>query len=246
MPTIWTYLRATAVVVGSSAALLTGGIAHADPVPPAPPVPNIPQQLIASAANAPQILQNLATALGATPPVGAVRSRHHASRDSTRGRRSASRDSPGRRHPVHSRANATGGCRTRARPATPAIPGSAGFDPGADGSGTCGTTGTRPSRRLRRFRGCRCPSRRPLRPCGTRAHRPRRAGVRCRGAAGEGRHAGAAGPAGECAAADCRFRPTCRRWPPVPPRARRAAAPAPAAPCAPATASAASLLAALP
>ncbi|KKC04426.1 hypothetical protein, partial [Mycobacterium nebraskense] len=67
MPTIWTYMRAAAVVVGSSAALLTGGIAHADPVP-APAVPNIPQQLIASAANAPQILQNLATALGATPP----------------------------------------------------------------------------------------------------------------------------------------------------------------------------------
>src|ERR1700684_4694891 len=69
MPTIWTYLRATAVVVGSSAALLTGGIAHADPAPvPAPDLQNIPQQLIASAANAPQILQNLATALGATPP----------------------------------------------------------------------------------------------------------------------------------------------------------------------------------
>src|ERR1700751_4683102 len=67
MPTIWTYLRATAIVVGSSAALLTGGIAHADPVP-APPVPNIPTQLISSAANAPQILQNLAPALGATPP----------------------------------------------------------------------------------------------------------------------------------------------------------------------------------
>ncbi|TVS88668.1 hypothetical protein FPZ47_13500, partial [Mycobacterium helveticum] len=68
MPTIWTYLRATAVVVGSSAALLTGGIAHADPVPAPAPMPNIPQQLISSAANAPQILQNLATALGATPP----------------------------------------------------------------------------------------------------------------------------------------------------------------------------------
>ena len=74
MPTIWTYLRATAVVVGSSAALLTGGIAHADPAPAPAPAPdissvaNIPQQLIASAANAPQILQNLATALGATPP----------------------------------------------------------------------------------------------------------------------------------------------------------------------------------
>ena len=74
MPTIWTYLRATAVVVGSSAALLTGGIAHADPAPAPAPAPDmsavaaIPQQLIASAANAPQILQNLATALGATPP----------------------------------------------------------------------------------------------------------------------------------------------------------------------------------
>jgi hypothetical protein len=68
MPTIWTYLRATAVLVGSSAALLTGGIAHADPAPAPAPIPNIPQQLISSAANAPQILQNLATALGATPP----------------------------------------------------------------------------------------------------------------------------------------------------------------------------------
>ncbi len=67
MPTIWTYVRAATVLVGSSAALLTGGIAHADPAP-APAQPNIPQQLIASAANAPQILQNLATALGATPP----------------------------------------------------------------------------------------------------------------------------------------------------------------------------------
>jgi hypothetical protein len=69
MSTIWTLLRATAVVVGSSAALLTGGIAHADTAPPAP-VPNIGsigQQL----ANAPQLLQGLTSALGgapATPP----------------------------------------------------------------------------------------------------------------------------------------------------------------------------------
>src|ERR1700678_2333071 len=69
MPTIWTYWKAAAVVVGSSAALLTGGIAHADPVPAVPdPMQNIPQQLIASVANAPQILQNFATALGAQPP----------------------------------------------------------------------------------------------------------------------------------------------------------------------------------
>lgn len=71
MPTIWTYMRATAVLVGSSAALIVGGLtgtAHADPAPVPAPVLNIPQQLISSAANAPQILQNLATALGATPP----------------------------------------------------------------------------------------------------------------------------------------------------------------------------------
>src|SRR5271168_1233851 len=69
MPSIWTYAKAAAVVVGSSAALLTGGIAHADPMPAVPdPVQNIPQQLIASVANAPQILQNFATALGAQPP----------------------------------------------------------------------------------------------------------------------------------------------------------------------------------
>ena len=40
MSTIRTFLRATAVVVGSSAALLTGGIAHADPAGTGP-VPNI-------------------------------------------------------------------------------------------------------------------------------------------------------------------------------------------------------------
>ncbi|WP_144209547.1 hypothetical protein [Mycobacterium tilburgii] len=68
MQTIWTFAKAAVVVVGSSAALLTGGIAHADPAPVPDPVQNIPQQLIASAANAPQILQNLATALGAQPP----------------------------------------------------------------------------------------------------------------------------------------------------------------------------------
>ncbi|REY83144.1 hypothetical protein DSL30_19170 [Mycobacterium tuberculosis] len=46
MPTIWTFVRAAAVLVGSSAALLTGGIAHADPAPAPAPAPNIPQQLI--------------------------------------------------------------------------------------------------------------------------------------------------------------------------------------------------------
>jgi hypothetical protein len=70
MSTIWTLLRATAVVAGSSAALLIGGLmgtAHADPAPPVP-APNIGEQLVTSAAGAPQALQNLATAMGAQPP----------------------------------------------------------------------------------------------------------------------------------------------------------------------------------
>jgi len=71
MPTIWTLLRATAVVLGGSAALLAGGIANADPTPPVP-APNIGQQLLNTAANAPQMLQSLATALGATPPAPAT------------------------------------------------------------------------------------------------------------------------------------------------------------------------------
>jgi hypothetical protein len=70
MSTIWTLLRATTVVAGTSAALLMGGLmatAHADPAPPVP-APNIGEQLVTSAANAPQVLQNLATNLGAPPP----------------------------------------------------------------------------------------------------------------------------------------------------------------------------------
>lgn len=61
MPTIWTYVRAGAILVGSSAALLTGGVAHADPAP-APAPADIAQQLLSSAVNVPQILQNFATA----------------------------------------------------------------------------------------------------------------------------------------------------------------------------------------
>ena len=71
MSIVWTLLRATAVLGGLMAALLTGGIAHADPAPSVP-APNIGDQLVSTAANtaanAPQLLQNLATALGATPP----------------------------------------------------------------------------------------------------------------------------------------------------------------------------------
>ena len=72
MSTVRTFVRATAVVAGSSAALLMGGLmgtAHADPAPV--PAPNISQQLVGTAANAPQMLQNVAGALGgqpATPP----------------------------------------------------------------------------------------------------------------------------------------------------------------------------------
>ena len=72
MSTIRTLFRATAVVAGSSAALLMGGLmgtAHADPAPV--PAPDISQQLVGTAAQAPQMLQNVAGALGgqpATPP----------------------------------------------------------------------------------------------------------------------------------------------------------------------------------
>jgi hypothetical protein len=72
MSTVRTFVRATAVVAGSSAALLFGGLmgtAHADPAPV--PVPDISQQLVGSAAQAPQLLQSVAGALGgqpATPP----------------------------------------------------------------------------------------------------------------------------------------------------------------------------------
>jgi hypothetical protein len=64
-------LTATAIVVGSSAAMLTGGIAKADPVPaPSPAIPglNIMEQLI-DPAKAPQLLQQasaMLTGLNAT------------------------------------------------------------------------------------------------------------------------------------------------------------------------------------
>ncbi len=72
MSTVRTFVRASAVVAGSSAALLFGGLmgtAHADPAPV--PTPDISQQLVGTAAQAPQMLQNVAGALGgqpATPP----------------------------------------------------------------------------------------------------------------------------------------------------------------------------------
>src|ERR1700684_3949531 len=72
MSTVRTLFRATAVVAGSSAALLMGGLmgtAHADPAPV--PAPDISQQLVGTAAQAPQMLQSVAGALGgqpATPP----------------------------------------------------------------------------------------------------------------------------------------------------------------------------------
>src|ERR1700710_3135410 len=69
MSTIKPFVRATAVVAGSSAALLMGGLmgtAHADPAPV--PAPDISQQLVGTAAQAPQLLQNVAGALAGQPP----------------------------------------------------------------------------------------------------------------------------------------------------------------------------------
>ncbi len=68
MSTVRTFVRATAVVAGSSAALLMGGLmgtAHADPAPV--PAPDISQQLVGTAAQAPQLLQSVAGALGGQP-----------------------------------------------------------------------------------------------------------------------------------------------------------------------------------
>ena len=79
MSTIWTLFRATAVVAGSSAALLMGGLmgtAHADPAAPVP-APNIGQQLVTGAAGAPQVLQNIAGTVAGQPqtppPLASIR-----------------------------------------------------------------------------------------------------------------------------------------------------------------------------
>ena len=63
MSFVWIVLRATAVVGGLMAALVTGGIAHADT---APSVPGI-ADLGTAVANAPQLLQSVGSALGVLP-----------------------------------------------------------------------------------------------------------------------------------------------------------------------------------
>ena len=68
MSIIWTVLRATAVLGGLMAALVTGGIAHADPAPSLPGIGAIGEQLSSAAASAPQVLQNFGSALGVLPP----------------------------------------------------------------------------------------------------------------------------------------------------------------------------------
>ena len=63
MSFVWIVLRATAVVGGLMAALVTGGIAHADT---APSIPGI-ADLGTAVANAPQLLQSVGSALGVLP-----------------------------------------------------------------------------------------------------------------------------------------------------------------------------------
>ena len=76
MPTIWTFVRAAAVVVGFVRSAADRRYRPRRPRARTAAHANIPQQLISSAANAPQILQNLATALGATPPARRRRPGH--------------------------------------------------------------------------------------------------------------------------------------------------------------------------
>ena len=68
MSFIWIVLRATAVVGGLMAALVTGGIAHADTTPSLPGVGD----LGAAVANAPQLLQSVGSALGVLPKPATV------------------------------------------------------------------------------------------------------------------------------------------------------------------------------
>src|ERR1700733_6381360 len=73
MSTVRMLLRATTVVVGSSAALLIGGLmgtAHAAPAPL--PTPNIGEQLVSSAASAPQLLQGLLGQPAPPPPLASA------------------------------------------------------------------------------------------------------------------------------------------------------------------------------
>lgn len=73
MSTIRTLLRAATVAVGSSTALLVGGLmgtAHADPTQPVP-APNTGDQVTASEVDPNQVLQHIAMALGAQQPAPA-------------------------------------------------------------------------------------------------------------------------------------------------------------------------------
>jgi hypothetical protein len=63
MSLIWIVLRATAVLGGLMAALVTGGIAHADTTPSLPGVGDLGNAV----ANAPQLLQSVGSALGVLP-----------------------------------------------------------------------------------------------------------------------------------------------------------------------------------
>jgi hypothetical protein len=119
MSTIWTLFRATAVVAGSSAALLMGGLmgtAHADPAAPVP-APNIGQQLVTGA---PQVLQNLAGALGGQPQTPPPLATIKVPEPSTAGLPGATPAAPG---------------------ATSLIPGASSLVPGASPASTAATPG---------------------------------------------------------------------------------------------------------
>ncbi len=75
MSRIRNVLTSTAILVGSSAALLTGGIAKADPVPIPPPIPGLAAiQDLFNPAKAPQLLQAASSVLTGAPaaPVAPV------------------------------------------------------------------------------------------------------------------------------------------------------------------------------
>jgi hypothetical protein len=153
MSTIRTLLRATTVAMGSSTALLVGGLmatAHADPTQPVP-APNSGDQVTASDVDPNQVLQHIAMALAAQQPAP-----QPATGAAIRMPQPAPAAFPGGTTPVAGPNPFVPGTTTASPAATTAAPGLAGGIPGfaptvpAPATATPGTgsTGLMPSAQL--------------------------------------------------------------------------------------------------
>lgn len=142
MPTIWTLLRATAIVGGSAAALLAGGIAHADPAAPLP-VPDIAGPLASSVANAPQLLQGLASALGGAPstPPPLATAGIQVPQSAAAAVPGAASALPGAASLIPGASSLVPGATAPASPMTPTAPGATSLIPGLTPTAATPTTG---------------------------------------------------------------------------------------------------------